>query len=132
MSKRPKYGKKVDREGPIHRSIVSWLGTVMPDAMVYHCRNEINMSGWRVAKEQADARKKGAIKGFTDLLVLPYANVGAFFLEVKSENGRVQPEQAAVHERLQALGYRVAVVRSIDDVRAALDRWGVGYREVRR
>ncbi len=122
-------GRRVDREGPVHQAIVDWLRIVMPDAMVYHCKNEINKSGKAFAIEIGKAKKKGTIPGFPDLLVLPFANIGAFFLEVKAEGNYAIPAQKEVHAELARLGYHVAVVRSIDDVRKCLQEWGIGFRE---
>lgn len=121
--------KPVDREGPVQIAIVDWLRGAMPDAIVHHCRNEINRSGYSIAKELADAKRKGAVPGFPDLLVLPYATVGAIFFEVKAEGAYARKNQRAIHEQLRALGYRVAVVRSVQDVRECLQEWGVGYVE---
>jgi hypothetical protein len=124
-------GRRIDREGPIHRSIVEWLRVVLPsECIVHHCRNEINKRGSAIARELAEAKRKGAVTGFPDLLILPFANgVGACFLEVKAEGNYTDKNQKEVHERLRALGYPVAVVRSIDDAREALIEFGVGFQE---
>lgn len=119
---------RVDREGPIHRSIVQWLRTAMPDALVVHIRNEINKGGWRIAKELGAAKAKGALKGAPDLMVLPWANIGPLFFEVKAEGNYADKDQKALHEKMRGLGYRVAVVRSIDDVAQYLAEWGVVTR----
>ena len=119
---------RVDREGPIHRSIVQWLCTAMPDALVVHIRNEINKGGWRIAKELGAAKAKGALKGAPDLMVLPRANIGPLFFEVKAEGNYADKDQKALHEKMRGLGYRVAVVRSIDDVAQYLAEWGVATR----
>lgn len=122
--------KKRDIEGPIQRSIVKWLRAAMPDAIVHHSKNEIKKSGRQFMLEMSQAKARGMLPGFPDLIVLPFSNVGAFFLEVKAPGGTVQPNQKGIHEHLESLGYRVAVVRSIDDVRDCLNRWGIGHREV--
>lgn len=128
--------KRVDREGPIQEAIVNYLEQVMPDALVHHCRNEINKrgkgNGWvknNIAMELAKAKRRGMKPGFPDIIVLPYANVGALFFEVKAEGNPTQPNQDAIHAHMTRLGYRVAVVRSIDDVRECLQSWGVGFVE---
>ena len=121
--------KRIDREGPIHRSIVQWLAKVLPDAIVHHSRGEINKSGWRIAKELGEAKAKGAVKGFPDLIVLPWAHIGPVFFEVKAEGNYADKDQKALHERMRALGYKVAVVRSIDDCRQYLAEWCIATRE---
>ena len=120
-----------DREGPIQRSIVKWLRRVMPGALIHHSPNEHRRKRGKAAMIHAVKNKEsGVVTGFPDLVVLPYANVGACFFEVKAKGNYANEEQKKVHEQLRALGYRVAVVRSIDDARAALREWGVGIHEV--
>lgn len=121
----------IDREGPIQRSIIAWLKHVMPQALVHHSPNEHRRKRGRAAMLHAvNNKQNGVVTGFPDLVVLPFANVGACFFEVKAEGGRVSAEQKAVHEHLRKLGYRVGVVRSIEDARECLEEWGVGYSEV--
>lgn len=115
---------------------MDYLQTVMPDALVHHCRNEINKrgkaSGWvknSIAMELAKAKRRGVKAGFPDIIVLPYANVGAFFFEVKAEGNYASDNQKAIHAHMARLGYRVAVVRSIDDVRECLKEWHIGFVE---
>ena len=121
--------RRVDREGPVQIAIVDYLRSVMPNCIVHHCRNEINKRGKSIQIELARAKRKGAVTGFPDLLVLPISTIGPLFFEVKAEGNYATPEQREIHMRLAALGYRVAVVRSIDDVRECLVEWGVGFVE---
>lgn len=119
--------------GPEHKiqvSIIRWLRAVMPHALVQHSRNEHGKRGTAGMIAAQTQRAAGVMPGFPDLIVLPYANVGPFFLEVKSKTGSVTSVQTQVHAMLRGLGYKVAVVRSIDDVRAFLTAEGIGFREV--
>lgn len=120
---------RIDREGPIQRSIVAYLRRVMPDALVHHSAGESHLSG--KAAMLATVRKKadGMVPGFPDIIVFPSSVVGAFLLEVKAEAGRVSDAQKDVHAQLRGLGYRVAVVRSIEDVRESLFEWGIQTAE---
>jgi hypothetical protein len=58
--------------------------------------------------------------GGPDILavVAPLGRLVAF--EVKTGNARASKEQRAVHEALTAVGVVVAIVRSVDDARAAI------------
>lgn len=123
-------GKRTDREGPIQRSIVMHLRAVLPGAIVHHCKNEINKRGQSIMLELAKAKSLGAVKGFPDLLVLPAADIGPFFLEIKAPGNYPTDSQREVHDQMDRLGYRVAVVRSVDEVRAVLRLWGVPTAEV--
>jgi len=120
-----------DVEGPIQEAIVGYLRAVMPQAIVHHCRNEINKRGQHIARELAKAKKRGAVTGFPDIIVLPYASATApvMFFEVKAPKGSTSPAQKAVHAHMGKLGHKIAVVRSIDDVRDCLILWGVGFVE---
>lgn len=118
--------RKVDREGPVHIEIVDWLRAHVPNVIVHHCRNEINKRGKMIAKELAAAARKGAVKGFPDLIVLPFAHCHSpVFFEVKAEGNYADATQKALHEDLRRMGYRVAVVRSTEDVRESLREWGI-------
>ena len=130
---KPARKKAVDREGPIHRAIKRWLETVLPpDCFVSHIpgapRNEI-----------AGARLKalGATAGTPDIIIIvPGAHLEhdvdsrTFFLEVKAHGGRLSPEQVETIGRLEKAGAYVDLVRSVEEARYSLRRWGVYTREV--
>lgn len=65
-------------------------------------------------------RKKriGYRAGTPDMMIL--SDRLAFFLEVKTDSGRLSEAQRDTVERIKAAGCPVAVVRSIDDVAALL------------
>lgn len=116
-------------EAPIHRSILDWLRTVLPDARVIHVANEVDARGADIARAVAKSKSLGMVPGFPDLAVfLP--NGGIVMFEVKAPGGRLSDNQAALHEWFHQRGHKVATVRSIEDARTALARWGVVTREV--
>jgi len=128
---KPKRSKPIDREGTVQIEIVNWLRDVLPsECIVHHCKNEINSSGHSVAREIAQAKVRGLVPGFPDLVILPYATAGVFFLKVKAPKGTVQTVQTDIHTKMAALGYHVAVVRSVDDVRDCLIKWSIGFVEI--
>lgn len=97
-------------------------------AFIHHSPNEAPLSNRDpkgAAIAMCNAKAMGMQPGFPDLVVLPYAHVGPLFFEVKGPKGKVSPAQRIVIGRLEELGYRVAVVRSVDDVAARLAEWGV-------
>ena len=61
----------------------------------------------------------GAQKGTPDLLVMRPPGV-CTFLEVKDEKGQLSREQQAWHEWAVSMGFRVCVVRSLDDALRAV------------
>lgn len=116
-------------EAQIQKAIVAYLRQVMPDAIVHHSANEGNRGGRAGTLDGARKKAMGQMAGFPDLLVLTWSSVGPMFFEVKKEGGYATKTQKAVHAKLRKLGYQVAIVRSIDDVREALSEWRVGTAE---
>lgn len=123
-------GKRVGREGPIHRAIVAYLRAVMPKAIIHHSANESHLSGRGAMLATVRKKADGMLPGFPDILVLPYATVGPMLFEVKAEGGKVTETQKAVHDLLAELGYRVAVVRSVDDARETLREWSIPTNQI--
>ena len=119
---------KQDRETPVQVAIVQYLELTQPAWIVHHCKMEINKRGKAIQIEIAKAKRKGSKVGFPDLLVLPYAHIGPLFLEVKAEGNYASTAQKDMHKRLRALGYKVAVVRSIEDVQETLAGWGIASK----
>lgn len=117
-----------DAEGPIHRAILSWLRVVLPEAIIFHAANESRRPGRAGHVERAMNAANGVLPGVADIIGL--TEWGPFFMEVKAPGGALSPAQREFRDRLAALGYdRWAVVRSIDDARDALAKWGVPTRE---
>lgn len=116
---------RVDREGPIHRAILAHLRSRFPGALVVHAANEIGLKGKDVAKAIAKAKWNGLVPGFPDLVCfLPDGECVLF--EVKAEGNSTSPAQKVVLAQLSSLGFRAAVVRSVQDVDECLDHWNVG------
>ena len=113
------------REAPIQRAIVKYLRLKRPAWIVHHSRNEINKRGKAIAIEIAQAKASGALTGWPDLIVMPPSHIGPLFFEVKAEGNYATDAQKHVHDLLRALGYRVGIVRSVDDVEEMLTAWGV-------
>lgn len=115
-------------EAKIQIAIIKWLRTVMPKVMIQHCKNEHYKRGKAGIIAGSRNKAAGVMSGFPDLICLTYA--GAFFLEVKTKTGRVSPVQTQVHDMLRERGFKVGVVRSVDDTRAFLQEAGIGFNEV--
>lgn len=116
-------GVKQD-ERQIQRSIVSWARRVAPDARTQHV--PMNQSS-RVAG--AIMKGDGAQAGFPDLIVIAPGGK-TLFLEVKTKSGKLSEAQKDFANDLQMMGHNYAVVRSIEDARAAFDRAGIKTREI--
>lgn len=64
-----------------------------------------------------------AIRGTSDVLGIVAGRLVA--LEVKTDVGRVDPAQIAFLNKVRACGGLAAVVRSLDDTKAAFQSWGL-------
>lgn len=117
-------------EFKVQLSILKWLRMVMPSAMIQHCVNETNKGGKAGMITGARSKMAGRMPGFPDLIIMPDASIGTFFLEVKAAKGRVSESQKLVHEMLRNRGYVVGVVKSVDDVRDLLLENEIAFNEV--
>ncbi len=116
-----------DVEGPIHRSILGHLRRLFPSAVIHHSANELPLKGKDVARAIAKAKHNGMVPGFPDLACyLPDGE--ALFFEVKAKGNSATPAQKSVIAQLQSLGFRAAVVRSVQEVDEALSHWGTTER----
>jgi len=102
----------------IEYAITQYLEHALPpDALAFHIPN----SGFRMAPQQCI--RAGWLQGIPDRCVL--WNGKAHFLECKGPRGRLSPTQEEMFVRIEDAGCEAAVVRSVDDVEAALTEWGV-------
>ena len=112
------------READIQRSVVAYVRVVAPEVFIFAVPN--------AAVRRAGGRAGNAVPGLTagvpDLaLILPGAR-SAFF-ECKTDKGKLSQAQAAILDRFAKLKIPFAIVRGIDDARAALRAWGVTTKE---
>ena len=114
-----------ENETAIHIDILRYLRAVLPDAMVFHVPN----GGLRSKAEAGKLERMGVVAGIPDILVWTRGGLTLAF-EVKTSRGQLSPDQSAVHEWMRSAGFRVAVVRSIDETREALAAWKIWTREV--
>jgi hypothetical protein len=103
------------READIQRTIVAYLDAVLVDAIRFAVPNAAR----RTTGGKASNGVAGLTAGIPDLCVVEGGG-RALFLEVKTDAGRPSPAQSAILTRMHVLGIPYAVVRSVDDVRAAL------------
>ena len=93
--------------------------------------NEVAMMlfmAFKISKEvsfkiMTHLKKMGLLPGIPDICIL--ANNTCYFLEVKNETGKPSKQQLIIHKALIDRGYRVAIVRSVEDVKTILTAWSV-------
>ncbi len=98
--------------------------------LVFHVAN----GGLRTKREAAKLKWTGVLAGVPDLVVIAPSTgrcAHIYFIEVKAEKGVLSIDQEIVINKLRMLGAPVAIVRSIDDVRAAFKVWRIRTRESR-
>ena len=108
-------------EETIHRAVVDYLLLALPAGVVFfHVPN----GGKRSKAEGKKFKDLGVRAGVADLaFILPGGR--AAFAEIKAPKGSLTPEQKVFKEDIEELGCPWAEVRSIDDMKAALQSWGV-------
>ena len=79
------------------------------------------MRGPQAARMVAKARQLGTTKGWPDIEMLYQGRFWTF--EVKAKGNYATPDQKACGALIEAAGGRWTVVRSIDDVQAAIEVW---------
>ena len=114
-------------EADIQRDIVAKLRwALLPGDRFHHSPNEVRGSSPAHRLLQGILKGMGLCPGFSDLIVL--AQGKTVFLEVKTETGKQNKAQRDFEADMVAQGHHYEVVRSWDDVVAALGRAGVKTR----
>jgi hypothetical protein len=116
-------------ERQIQRAILAMCGKLFPDVLINHAPNGAHLAGDKTSRfKQIGALKGDGLKvGWPDLSC--YWPGGHLLIEVKRpKTGRISPDQKALHERLEAIGWPVSIVRSPDDAHAALCAAGAPCR----
>lgn len=84
--------------------------------------------GKRTQWAARQAKREGMSAGFPDMIAL-WPLGGVALIELKSAKGRVSENQTEWHERLSAMGHRVAVARTVEDAVAFLRDCGAPIME---
>ena len=112
-------------EASIQRDIVDYLHAVLPkDYRVAAIPN----ASRRSAQGRATNAVAGLSPGLFDLMIVG-AGGRAWFIEVKTEKGRLSASQEAWRAWFVTSAVPHCVARSVDDVRAALTAWRIETRE---
>lgn len=112
-------------EASIQRAIVDYLHAVLPkDYRVAAIPN----ASRRSAQGRATNAVAGLSPGLFDLVIVG-AGGRVWFIEVKTEKGRLSASQEAWREWFIATGVPHCIARSVDEVRVALREWRIETRE---
>lgn len=109
-------------EAVLQRAIVQLLAIYAGRGLLAFAH--VPNGGYRLPSEAGMFRTFGVKAGVPDLLLwLPGG--GHFGVELKATSRKLSPAQADWHATMRALGHRVYVVRTVDELEAVLRREGV-------
>lgn len=110
-------------EAQLALAITQYLHQALPaDAVAFHVPNEGRRSRW----EQSRFLSAGGKAGIPDRWILWRGH--AWCWEEKSGDGVINSAQRKMFPRLEAAGFPVPIVRSLDDAERCLLGWGVPLR----
>lgn len=112
-------------ESALHRTVADYLGVVLPPSVF-----------WTTFPAGGGGRIRGALlkraglrPGVPDVSLIHGGR--SLWIELKTDRGRLSPEQVECHQAIEEAGGRVATCRTLEQVRNALLSWSVPMREVR-
>lgn len=106
-------------EQALQISIVQWMRYSLPREVVFfHVPN----GGKRTKAEAGIFKAMGVVSGIPDLIIAWPGTVLA--VELKAGSGASTPLQKDMQDRLKAVGWHVAEIRSLDEFIALLGRVG--------
>jgi hypothetical protein len=116
-------GARETGKGGVHRAVVALVRRAYPQAEVIHLENE---TFGRLTQAQAAAKRADGMRLGAPDLITAWPGGKIVWLEVKREKGGVISDaQRDCHARLRRMGFHVAVVRSVDEAKAAFKAAGV-------
>ena len=83
-------------------------------------------AGWMTPASAGLRKARGVKAGLPDFIILYQDRL--LGIELKSEKGRLSPEQVETGKAWMALGHDTAIARSLEDVQAILDVWKIPMR----
>lgn len=118
----PKWMTGPDRnaEARIQAAVVAYLRIIAPHLIVAAVKNE--------SQNPARAVWTGVYPGFTDLILIDEHGL-SYFIEIKTVDGVLSEEQKEFRDLCRARRYPWALVRNVNDAKAALSAFGIKTRE---
>jgi len=99
-------------EARLQYECVTWFWNTYPvyRGLLYHIPN----GGKRTAREASTLKSVGVVSGIPDLcLAIPRSGSGALYIELKTETGKVRPEQEKTISRLRQAGNKAEVIKNL-------------------
>ena len=104
-------------EAKIQRAIFAHLQLRQADGVfAFH----VPLGGWRSPTEAAIFKGLGVVAGVPDIIIIKHGRI--FALELKTERGKLRPEQTLTMRRMEAAGVVCHVSYGLDDALNWLER----------
>ena len=94
-------------ESAEQQGLLLWWRNKYPDLLIFHIPN----GSWRDPRTAVKLKKEGVVAGVPDLFCPKHH----LWIEVKTEKGKLSPEQSAMHQYLRAIGDTVIVGYGAED-----------------
>ena len=112
-------------EHALQVAVAHMLTVVLDPALTYWTALD-HGAGWMTPASAGLRRARGVKRGLPDIIIL--FKSGLLGIELKSNKGRLSPEQFETGEAWSALGHDVVVARSLEDVQEILEAWEIPMR----
>lgn len=96
-------------ESKLQIACVKWFRYQFPNALIFSIPN----GGGRNPTEAKILKAEGVLGGIADLQII--ANGLTFFIEMKTEKGRQNPNQKAFESKVKSLGFKYFICRSFEE-----------------
>lgn len=111
-------------EDKIQAAVIAYLRLVAPNMIWAAVPN----GGLRTKAEAAKFKWTGVLAGFPDIIGIDQFGL-CYLMEIKTEDGVLSESQKEFNAKADGLKIPRAIVRSIDDARAALKRWRIATKD---
>ena len=114
-------------ETALHISVAQYLDMALPESATWTTIGHGGGGKTRGAK----LKQMGVKPGWPDIIILHKGiawgcyTFATYFIELKTEKGRLSKHQKAAHAQIRNAGGIVAVCRSIPEVEGTLRGWGI-------
>lgn len=117
--------KRARPEQDFQRELVRAFGYLLTPATFWFA---VPNGGWRSSVEAAIFKGQGVKAGVPDIILIHAGR--ALGLELKSQIGRLSPEQRDVHDQMRGAGSRVEIARNISQALDHLRSFGIPLRDL--
>ncbi len=95
-------------EAALQEDIVRWFRKFHKNEVIFYVPNELAYN------RAAEMKKRGLLRGVSDLVVL-LKDGRALFCELKSENGTQSREQRIFQQKVERLGFKYHLIRTLKE-----------------